>query len=195
MHRCPCHQANQLPCRTSNRTSSSFSFNYLHCKCSFTSSQMVFRGRCFVSVHFLSASECMWECDSMRGGGKKERPTAAGGATSSLSCGPVTWASTSGGTAEAGEGLLFIRREAVKMISQLTFVPLLCQYQQFCFNTSWLRGRIAVIQNTLASDSGKTNALPSGVRSPLSSDPSNTVVCRVKQSLYKMFVCPVRMNS
>ncbi|TWW57709.1 Phosphatidylinositol 4-phosphate 5-kinase type-1 gamma [Takifugu flavidus] len=61
----------------------------------------------------------------MRGGGKKERQTAAGGATSSPSCGPVTWASTSGGTAEAGEGLLFIRREAVKMISQLTFVPLL----------------------------------------------------------------------
>lgn len=153
---------------------------------------MVFRGRCFVSVHLLSASECMWECDSMRERGKKERQTAAGGAASSLSCGPVTWASTSGGTAEAGEGLLLIRREAVKMISQLTFVPLLCQYQQFCFNTSWLSGSIAVIrQNTLASDNRKTNALPTGVQS---SDSSNTGDCRVKQSLYKMVVCQVRMN-
>lgn len=37
----------------------------------------------------------------MREGGKKERQTAAGGAASSLSCGSVTWASTSGRKAGA----------------------------------------------------------------------------------------------
>lgn len=151
MHRCPCHQAKQLPCRASNSTSSSFSsfitciVNALLPAVRWVLGDVAF----FPSTFYLLLSAC----ESVREGGGGQTP--AGGATSSLSCGPVTWASTSGGTAreEAGECLVFIRREAVKMISQLTFVPLLCQYQQFCFNTSWLRGSIAVMtQNTLTAE-------------------------------------------
>lgn len=62
----------------------------------------VFRERCSVSLHF--SCFCGYARVRVRlyeRRGKKERQTAAGGAASSLSCGSVTWASTSGGEAAA----------------------------------------------------------------------------------------------
>lgn len=153
MRRYPCHQATQLPCGTNNSAIRSFSA-LTTCIANILgdSSQPlvpVLRDCCCIgtlcfSPLYLLLWICTCESVIIWGTGKKEREAAAGGAASSLSCGSVTWASTSG--RKAGAPRLenapysfdeICREKLWRWFPSLLLSCLCISTMNFAFNASW----------------------------------------------------------